>query len=649
MKLVAGRRFLELHELEVVGVAYSTVMAARKRGSQGWSFMKDPADRRKLLISYDDLKPSIKVLVDAKHGEAVADSRRVEWVSLLAADAADLAVLRGHRLPDGSGLPQGTIEKCARACALLRMLNTTSVRSMRAWGYTGAAEFYADVLDLVRKEELPVPSKNHRALLAKARELCNADALCVVSKRFGNANARKIGEAQSAWLVSMYAMPTKPDTAKVAVRYNAEALERGWPALTEAAIRLHLMRPEIKPLWWVGRHGTAAWKQQYEHIMKLAAPTMRDALWCSDGTKLNYFYQGAAGMVAKMQVYVVMDVYSEAIIGHSLSAAENFKAQYEAAKAALKLSGYKPLQWLYDGQGGHKKAEQQDFFDRATKLHFPAQPYNPKSKPVESLIGRMQREVMKERWFYTGANITSKRLDSRPNMEFIEAHRDQLPTLEEVMRYVQEDIARWNSMAHPKSGTSRMAMYLGSVNPQAKAVGFLDMVDLFWHTTQRPVTYTNKGIRLEVGNHRFEFEVYKDGAPSIEFLRRWTNASFRIKFDVEDLSQVLLYREDESGELRYVATAETKRAYHRAAVDLVPGERAEIDANLALRKEQQARIKAELEELRNISGVDPETLVELGPRAPKDALNDAEATLLTKRTSTDDDDGYEAIDIYVQL
>lgn len=647
MKVINGHRYLELHELQAAGISYERLVKAKQRGSAGYEFMKDPADQRKLLVGYDALKPTVRAIVDALQGEAVADSRKVEWVSLLEPEAADLALLRAHRLPDGSGLPQGTISSSARACALLRLVNSTSVKHMRAWGYASAAEWYADVLDLVRKEALPLPSKNHRALLTKGRELAQGDALCVVSKRFGNANARKIGEAQAAWLVSMYAQPTKPDTAKVALRYNAEAQERGWPALTESAIRIHLLRPDVKPLWYVGRHGTAAWKNKYEHIMKLEGPTFRDAMWCSDGTKLNYFYQGQGGMVASMQVYVVMDVYSEAIIGQAIAKSEDFKMQSTAFKAALKFSGHKPMQLLYDGQSGHKKAEQQEFFKRAVELHFKAEPYNAKSKPVESLIGRMQREVMKDRWFFTGANITAKRLDSRPNMEFIEAHRDMLPTLEQVLVFVEQDIAAWNARPHPKTGKARIAMYQES-STQAKPIGFLDMVDLFWHTTARPVAYTNQGIKLEIGAHRFHYEVMRDGAPCIEFMRRWTNARFRVKYDIEQLDQVLLYREDESGELRYVASAETKRAYHRAAVDLVPGERAEIDANLALRKEQQARIKAELEELRNMSGIDPETLVELGPYALKEAVNAAEAVMLTRGNRNDDDD-YEAINLNDQL
>lgn len=642
MKVIAGKRYLELSELEAAGISYERVKKARSRNSAGWCVIDDPADRRRILVAYDELKPSVRTLIDALHGEAVADAKSQQWVCCLAADAADLLVLRAHTLPDGSALPESVVSKCAMACAYLRLVNNTSVKTMRLWGYITASEWYTELLARIIKEKLPLPSKNARALIAKGREYAKADAMCVVSKKYGNQCARKINEAQSAWIVSMYAQPTKPDTAKVAVLYNAEAKVKGWPSLTENAIYIHLHRPEVKPVWYGGRHGSRALINTYAHVMKLRAPSFRDALWCSDGTKLNYFYRTDNGMQARLQVYLVMDVYSEAVLGYSFSRTEDFKAQFKAAKMALKTSGHKPMQWLYDNQGGHRKAEQQDFFTRVASVHFGAQPYNAKSKPIESLIGRLQQQVMRDNWYYTGQNITAKKLDSRPNMEFIEAmQREHMPSAEEVMRAAAEDVQRWNNMPHPKTGVARMTMYQESTNPQASPVGLFDMVELFYHTTTRPVTYTSQGLTLEVSDHRLQFEVYDlNGMPNAEFLHRYTNARFFVKYDVESLEQVHLYKQDDNGELRRVATAESKRDYARAVVDLRPGERAEIDANLAFRKAQVERWKKDLEDVRNESGIDPETLVELGPRAPKQQLNDAEAELM-RRHITDD---YEDID-----
>ncbi|MEO8589428.1 MAG: DDE-type integrase/transposase/recombinase [Flavobacteriales bacterium] len=643
MRHIGGDLYLDMADLAKAGVSYDRVVKARQRNSAGWTFLDDPQDRRKSLVRHADLRPDVKALVDAIHGEAVADTRTGCWLSVVQVEAADLSLLRSHVLPDGSTLSEKAAMDYAMACAILRMLSNVTRKAITGWGFANAAEFHADVCAYIAKKGIELPN-GYTKLKAKVRAFDSAGAVCIISKKWGNQNSRKIETAQSAWLVAEYAQPTKPDTHKVAMKYLVVAKANGWPVLTETAIYMHLNRSDIQPLWYIGRHGTHVWKNRFAHTMTLRGPSFRDALWCSDGTKLNYFYNDGKGITAQLNVYLIMDVYSEAVLGWSIDRSENFKAQFRAAKAALKKSGHRPLQWLYDNQSGHKKRDTQDFYSRAAKLHFPAQPYNAKSKPIESLIGRMQKEVMRERWYFTGQNITAKSLNSRANMEFVQAHKDNLPSMEQVMRDVATDIARWNELPHPKSGVARLAMYQDSTNPQAQPLDFMDMVELFWYTSDRPVTYTNQGLSMEIGQQRFLYEVC-DGAghPSMEFLRRWTNAKFTVKYDPEDLSRIRLYRTDDSGELRFVASADTKRAYARAVVDLKDGERAEIDVNMALRKAQQENIRRELEELRSLAGIDPETLVEVGYRGDgKEGLNRAEGQLL----SGSDDDTINPIDAW---
>lgn len=633
---MAGHIYLELDELVAVGVSQQSIYSARKRGTRGYTFLQDPEDRRRLLVRYDGLKHQVRVLVDQVYGEALADQRRL-WVLDLRPASADLAVLREHVLPDGTRLPEPTVQRYAMACAYLSLLDRATRAQVAEWGYENTRAWQQDVVKTAKEKKIPLPAAYSR-LMAKVREYRTNGASALISQRWGNQNSRKIGAEQSAWLVAQYAQPTKPDHARVAMGYAVVAKAKGWPSLTESAVYRHLMQPDVQPLWTMGRHGTTHWRNRYAHSMSLRAPSHRDALWCSDGTKLNYFYQGEKGMTAKLQVYLIMDVYSEAILGHSFGASENFRMQFAAAKMALKRSGARPLQWLYDNQGGHKKAESQDFYSRAASLHFPAQPYNSKAKPIESVIGRMQQQVMRERWFFTGQNITAKRLDSRPNLDFIEANRHKLPTLDEVMHAAAQDVEKWNAQPHPKSGVARIQMYEASTNPQSQPLGFMDMVELFWQTSQRPITYRNTGLQLEVSSQRVLYEVCDaSGSPNKNFLRRWTNARFLVKYDPEDLSVVFLYRE-ENGELRYVASASVKRTYARAASDLQPGERGDIDGLLALRKQQEADTRRELEELRRLSEVDPETLVTLGYRGDKDEMNRAESDLQAGAHHHEEDD-----------
>ena len=45
-------------------------------------------------------------------------------------------------------------------------------------------------------------------------------------------------------------------------------------------------------------------------------PSLRDSLWYSDGTKLNYYYRDAKGERRTLFMYVVMDTYSEVFLGY---------------------------------------------------------------------------------------------------------------------------------------------------------------------------------------------------------------------------------------------------------------------------------------------------------------------------------------------
>lgn len=645
MKYIGTTLFLEVADLVKAGVAYERVRTAKRRGAQGWVFTPDPQDRRRMLVQYDTLGSEVRAAVDAVHGKEAERTREAHWSVQLRVASADLAALRGHVLADGGGLPEDVVQQYAQACAYLRMLAGVKRKQLTLWGYSDAAEYYTDVLRVIVRDDVQLP-RTYSRLRSKVRDYRTSGPLSVVSAKWGNQNGRKIGPAQSAWLIAAYAMPTKPDTVKVAVRYAEAAKQHGWPSLTEGAIYTHLHQPDIEPVWWIGRHGKAEWKDRFAHTMSLRGPSFRDALWCSDGTKLNYWYRTDDGQKALLKVYLIIDVFSEAIIGHSFSTKENFQAQYTAAKMALKCSGTKPYQWLYDGQGGHKAKDSQDFFDRAVKLHFPAQPYNAKSKPIENLIGRLQKQVMQDRWFFTGQNIQSKRLDSKPNIEFVLAHKDQLPTLEEVLLYAEEDVRLWNERSHPNTGLARMAMYKESESPVAEPLDFIDYVELFWLTKQKPIRYTNEGLTLEVGGQRLKYEVYDEqGIPSVAFLRRWTNASFVVRYDPEQLSGgVMLYRADDNG-LRLITRAALKKTYARAAVDLKPGERGEIDTNLALRKAQEEAIRAELEALRSSTGLDPETLVTIGYRGDKEGMDEAEGSLLRRHLNDDDEEDINPISL----
>ena len=233
----------------------------------------------------------------------------------------------------------------------------------------------------------------------------------------------------------------------------------------------------------------------------------RDANWYGDGTKLNYFYRDENGKVATCNVYEVIDEYSECLLGFAISKNEDFAVQYKAYRMALNFSGQKPYQITIDNQGGPKKLMAEEFFGKLTRLAVGTQPYNGKSKTSESVFKRLQEQHLRQDWFFTGMNITAHKAESRANMEFIEANKAELLTLEEVVKRYEQRRIEWNHAPHPKTGRPRIEMYYSSHNDQCKPLQVWERIELFGLTTAKPVMFRASGLTLTVQGIKYAYDV----------------------------------------------------------------------------------------------------------------------------------------------
>ena len=166
-------------------------------------------------------------------------------------------------------------------------------------------------------------------------------------------------------------------------------------------------------------------------------------------------------------------------------------------------------------------------------------------------------------------------------------------------------------MPHPATGVSRMEMYESSVNEKTHPVSDLDMINIFWLYTKKPVTYTNSGIRITVGGETRDYEVHgNDGLSDRKFQRQHFGRRFKVQYDPADFKSIRLYTEDG----RFIATAEPKLAIHRAIQDQTEGERAYIAAELKADEEARIERQAEARAIEHEHGTAPELH---GLRRPK--------------------------------
>lgn len=556
------------------------------------------------LIDYVSLYRPIKEAYDAKYPEAEKELKeqiKKETMSdVLRSDSKAVEYYRDKfRLTDGSGL---TDVKQAEYVLNAQVMN----EMIRVEGYTRskhaknqqshpkivweAAYGTCEKLRELYKHTLPT---NEARLREKYNAYKKYGYEALISRKNGNQNTRKIGPMEGRLLLklkrSKFPIYTDP---QIFDEYNSQAIERGLnPIKSMTTLRNYLNDPAVMPLWFAAVYGMQKWKSKYSSLLKTQLPQMRDALWYSDGTKLNLYYRNAENKMCTTSVYEVMDAYSETLIGYDIAPHETFDSQYRAFRMAVEVAGVRPYEIVNDNQGGHNKLAAQGFFDKIAILHKPTMPYNGQSKTIESTFGRFQAQILHKIWYFTGQNVTAKKMNSKPNLEFIEENAYALPTLEEVKEIYRKCRDEWNNAAHPSTGIARIDMYRMSENPETTPVESVDMVQMFWLTSAKEVTYTNSGLEITIDKQTYKYDVYReDGLRNEEWALRNTGRKFRVMYDPMDMTKIELWEVTASG-LKYSTNATPKVVISRATQERTTEETSFMRRTIDLNKETMALLQ----------------------------------------------------------
>ncbi|MDD3040925.1 hypothetical protein [Bacteroides sp.] len=398
--------------------------------------------------------------------------------------------------------------------------------------------------------------------------------VALVNRNTGNQAARIILADEARLLLKLRrSIVPRYTESQIFEEYNRQAVERGLNTIkSPTTVKNYLNDPAVMPMWYAAVYGMQKWKAKYASLLKTDLPQMRDALWYGDGTKINLYYRDANNKMCTTSAYEVMDAYSETLIGYDIAPHENFENQYRAYRMAVEFAGVRPYEIVTDNQGSHNKLASEGFFKKICRLHKPTMPYNGQSKSIESTFGRFQQQVLHKLWFFTGQNVTAKKLNSKPNLEFIEENAYALPTLEEMKKIYKQCREEWNNSQHPATGISRIEMYQMSENPEAQPITDADIVQMFWLTTAKPITYTNDGVKPEINKKKYHYDVYAtDGMRDVQWALRNTGRSFQIMYDPMDMTRIELW-EVTSGGLKYSTTATPKVTVSRATQERTTGD-----------------------------------------------------------------------------
>ena len=610
------------------------------------------------LIMYSSLPDRFRARFEAIHGnpEQILEQQRMEKKILkIDKDARDFYM--SHILPNGKTLVDTRVEEYTINASVLGLVLTAlneRMAKVKALGGGVPKDLWHKALDLsesYRKDYNHTLPNTLRGFRDKMNAYKRDSYVALISGKDGNENTLKITDEAGDQIIALKRSKVPVYTnSQLFAKYNEIAEDKGWkPLKSISSLVSFLERPEVKRRWYDAVHGELAAHQKYTRKHKTALPSFRDSLWYADGTKLNLFYKAydekGKLQVRTTQVYEVMDAFSEVMLGYFISDRENFNAQYNAFRMAIETAGHRPFEIVVDNQGGHKKDEAKELFTQICHVFRFTAPYSGQSKTIESTFGRFQAQILHQDWRFTGQNITTKRETSRPNLEFIEANKEHLYTLEELKAAYTKAREAWNSAKHPATGVSRFEMYQNSVNPDTTAVDQLDMIEMFWLTTQKPATFTASGITIEVDTKKYTYEVLgTDKMPDLEFRKKHTFRQFYVMYDPLDMTQVRLYTKETNG-MRYIATAEPYVKVHRNLQEQEPGEMTFIRQMDIRNKQERVNLQLEAAELEMAHGVAPEQFGLNRPRIKGLNLVTAEALMDTAVKQSKPPKQVEIIDV----
>ena len=557
---------------------------------------------RKALVAYSSMFDKVRAAYDEKFQKEIAAMKKQEEEKYISTqirfDREAVDFYKTYVAPNGGKIStERQLEYILNAQVMNEMARIEQQRrsAHAASGRVRSADVWSSVLktcEALRERCHHTLPLNSGRLREKFNAYKKAGYVALVNGNVGNKSARVINKAEGRLLLKLKRskFPVYTDM-QIFEEYNRQAPLRGLkPIKSPNTVYNYLHSPEVMIWWYAAVYGEREFKNKYMPTFDTVLPEMPNALWYSDGTRLNLYYktydEKQKRMVARAtDVYEVMDAGTEVFLGYYIGDGENFLSQYQAYRDTLTKWKVKPYEIVTDNQGGHKKLASQGFFKKICHLHKTTMPHNGQSKTIEAAFGRFQAQVLHKLYNFTGQNVNTKKLNSKPNMELITKNIDKLPTLEELKEKYAQCREDWNNSVHPTSSTGmrRIEMQTAIENPKAQVLDDYEAEEIFMIYSPLPVTYQKEGYAFTINNEGYRYMVYdNEGNVDMNFHLLNVGNKFHYRYNPDDMTHIELWQVMETG-LKYAAIATPKVKIHRATQDRTEEENAilfsQLDAN----------------------------------------------------------------------
>lgn len=394
----------------------------------------------------------------------------------------------------------------------------------------------------------------------------------LVSGKFRNKNAAKVATPeQIAFITKFLGYHTNPDCQEVADYYNTACGSMEWKPIDRRTV----WNWAQKYGWAVdaGRHGAKAYLNRYAMQVKRFAPTAPMLYWTLDGWTVELYYkkrvEGKRGMrteyYKRMTVVVVLDPTNKYPIGYATGPQESpalIKAALRnAVNHTAELFGQRlrPVQIQSDN---YQIKSMLPTYGSVADYVTPAQVGNAKAKVIEPYFKRLNHKYAKKcagNW--SGYGVTSRK-ESQPNLEWLNAHKSQIPDEESVRQQIRWIIESERALKREEyvAGYSKIPPeYLLPMSTESYLLNF-------GQETGYKNALEGSGLNVRLLGERHTYDSF-----DLEF-RKYAHLRWNIKFDPDDMHEVLAVSDE--GDLQFLL--EEKYVQPMALADRRPGDAEEL-------------------------------------------------------------------------
>ncbi len=659
-----GQPWLKQEGCTVIGYQYTSIKDAITKGRKKWASVIVTGQGSDAKFLFSSLHPSVQVEVEQK----ILGTDTATWLkAALAARAAALPKEQEKKLV--ADFKKWRTKQPGLAAPMMAYYKTdprsideaASLREKAFWLiYIGErAKCWAKLQNIkgpqlrqmllrVLKAELPkFKIGNDKSLVRIAKpfegylkmvQTAKEDALhTLINKKRGNKNSVKVRmsvvdadlQVQQIQdkLIELKGCPA-PKLSDVQVHqaymkfarqqvqeYRRSKGRRGWSEkslITARTVTKFLDEPEVKQEWFRMRHESGQYNNQFEKLTRRRSASYANALWVIDGTPWHRYYMKDGYAYQRINVFVVLDAHSWAVVGFYVSASENTDQVLGAMRSACLLSGCLPKQILSDNSSPIKSARVRMAIREIAEYGTTARPGNARTKKNEPFFKHINDSVLKFRPGYTGNPFA--KLDTKANKEVLQEliRKGNLPDYHTAIADLHEDFTRWNNT--PFAGAVPIEKYWQSVKEtQDLQIPFTAQLDrdAFWfipgdntqvklengkkHSFFKPQQYTfgNGGIEVHRKDHRTGervLRIYDTDLPLFNATQQ--GKKFELHIEPERMEEAHLYQDGKPYffEGKPMVLTDVERL-PEAIADRTAGDGAAIAAKQESKKQQEEIIK----------------------------------------------------------